>query len=119
LKRFRYAFLVVPVLVAGMAFPSSAAAQQGSEPSPQGSEASYNLPAQTECAPLFSDAGKLRRCVSAAARAAANLQLTALRTCVEVRFRGRPPRGRGRTSDLRKCQLAGLRTVNRILRTTG
>lgn len=107
MKRSRYALLLVPALMVGMAFPGAAAAQQPD----------YNIPAQTECAPLFSNAGQLRLCVSVAARAAANPQLTALGVCSEAGFRGRS-RG-GRTSDLRKCQLAVLRTVNRILRTTG
>ena len=104
-------FLVVPILAAGMAFPGAAAAQQGSE-------ASYNLPAQTECEPLFRNAGQLRLCVAAGARAAANLELTALGVCADAGFRGTPRRGQ-RVSDLRTCQLAVLRTVNRILRTTG
>jgi len=108
LKRVKHVVLVVPVLVAGMAFPSSAAAQQSSAP--------YNLPAQTECEPLFTNPAQLGLCVAAGARAAANLQLTALGVCTEAGFRGRVPRG-GRTSDLRKCQLAVLRTVNRVLRT--
>jgi len=112
--------VVLPALVAVLAFPGSASAQ-GPPPPPGGSP--YGLPggpAFQECSVFKQNFGsnrnKFGQCVAAAARAAGNPSLTALQVCIAAGFRGRTRRGFKR-SDLEACQFATLRTVNRVLRT--